>query len=187
MPSLEYKILHPETREPAEVGERGLLLVRGPSVFSGYLGETGALPFVEHDGRRWYDTGDLVSHDDSGWLTFHGRRHRFVKIGGEMISLPAIEEALEEILANPDSDDDGPLLAVNAIQSDQRPELVLVTTQSIDRPTFNRHLRRAGLSPLHNIRRVERVESLPILGTGKIDYQQLLVRLTAAEADPDGQ
>ena len=71
-----------------------MLLVRGPSIFGGYLNYDGESPFVECDGKRWYRTGDLVRQDADGVLTFEGRLKRFVKLGGEMISLPAIEAVL---------------------------------------------------------------------------------------------
>ncbi len=84
----------------AGVNETGMLLVRGPSIFGGYLGDAPD-PFVPFEGRIWYRTGDLVSMAEDGRLTFRGRLKRFVKIGGEMISLPQIEAALLEAFAGP--------------------------------------------------------------------------------------
>ena len=155
----------------------GVLLVRGPSVFSGYLNYDGPSPFVEAGGRQWYRTGDLVHEGPDGWLTFAGRLKRFVKIGGEMISLPAIEAVLDRALRT--ENDEGPILAVTATASEERPEIVLVTTRAVDRDAANRIVREAGLSGLHNLRRVVRVEELPLLGTGKTDYRALegLIRL----------
>ena len=101
-----------------------------------------------------------------GVLVFAGRLKRFVKIGGEMISLPAIEQALEAHYPL----GDGPVLAVAAAGDEQQPELVLLTTLNTDRQEANQALRAAGLSPLHNIRLVQRVEALPLLGSGKTDY-----------------
>jgi long-chain-fatty-acid--[acyl-carrier-protein] ligase len=48
----------------------------------------------------------------------------------------------------------------------------------MEREVVNRYLLEAGLSPLHNIRRVEWVESIPVLGTGKTDYRALTARLS---------
>jgi long-chain-fatty-acid--[acyl-carrier-protein] ligase len=67
----------------------------------------------------------------------------------------------------------GPSIAVEASSQDGRPEIVLFTTLEVDRYTANRHIRRAGLSPLHNIRRVIKLPQLPVLGTGKTDYRAL--------------
>jgi long-chain-fatty-acid--[acyl-carrier-protein] ligase len=95
---------------------------------------------------------------------------RFIKLGGEMISLPAIEAVLEQALSP--SMDNGPSLAVEAAPGEHA-ELVLFTTCELERERINRHLRDAGLSPLHNIRQVRRLESIPLLGSGKTDYRAL--------------
>ncbi len=174
LPSVEHAIVNAETAEPTERGATGMLLVRGPSIFDGYLGATSD-PFVEHDGRKWYRTGDLVSEDDDGVLTFRGRLKRFVKIGGEMVSLPAIESALLERVEA--TEDDGPALAVVASSGDGRPEIVAFAATPLDRQTANDHLRSAGLSSLHNVGRVIRVDAIPLLGNGKTDHRALEARL----------
>jgi len=178
LPNLEYVIMGEESGQPAGPGQTGMLLVRGPSVFSGYLHYDGPSPFTEYAGKSWYRTGDLVESDAAGVLTFRGRRKRFVKVGGEMISLPAIEEALEKSHL-PTDDAQGPVIAIEATPSEERPELVLFTTLELDRETVNAQIRAAGLSPLHNIRQVIRLEALPVLGTGKTDYRALKERLRA--------
>jgi len=170
LPSFERALLHPETNEPVGAGEDGVLLLRGPCVFDGYLGEAKD-PFVEHEGRRWHRTGDLVREDADGVLTFRGRLKRFVKIGGEMISLPAIEAVLAERFGQ--DADDKPALAVEAADDEPRPDLVLFTTRPIERQQANDCIREAGLSPLHHIRRVRPLDELPLLGTGKTDYKKL--------------
>jgi long-chain-fatty-acid--[acyl-carrier-protein] ligase len=171
LPSMEHVLVDVESRRPVALGEQGMLLVRGPNVFKGYLHHDGKQPFVEHDGRQWYETGDLVSEDEQGVLTFRGRLKRFIKLGGEMISLPAIEAAL---LATVDSDKDEAVpLAVEATPDEEHPEVVLFTTFEITREAANKAIREAGLSPLHNIRRLVPVEEIPVLGTGKTDYQAL--------------
>lgn len=164
LPSMRSVLLDVETGQPAAPGKNGRLLVRGPNVFSGYIGEAKS-PFVEFQGQSWYDTGDLM-HEQNGVLIFAGRLKRFVKLGGEMISLPAIEQVLEAHYPAGDR----PVLAVAAAGDEQHPELVLLTTLATDRQEANQALRDAGLSPLHNIRSVQRVEAIPLLGSGKIDY-----------------
>ena len=168
LPSMEGLLLHPETGEPVEDGQPGRLLVRGPNVFAGYLGEAPS-PFKQVGGQDWYDTGDLVTMNDQGILSFAGRLKRFVKLGGEMISLPAIEQVLEQAFADQES---GPLLAVVA-SGDEQPELVLLAITEISRQQANEKIRAAGLSALHNIRRVQQVDEIPLLGTGKTDYRRL--------------
>jgi long-chain-fatty-acid--[acyl-carrier-protein] ligase len=171
LPSVEYAIVEVESGRRAEAGRAGMLLVRGPSIFGGYLNYDGASPFMEFEGKSWYRTGDLVVEGSDGVLTFSGRLKRFVKMGGEMISLPAIEEVLARKFAK--ATDDEPVLAVEATPVELNPELVLFTIRDIDREEVNGCLRAAGLSALHNIRLVRKVEQIPVLGTGKTDYRAL--------------
>jgi long-chain-fatty-acid--[acyl-carrier-protein] ligase len=171
LPSIQWVIVNEDTQRATAVDEAGMLLVRGPSIFKGYLGGSAASPFVQWAGETWYRTGDLVKADATGCLWFVGRLKRFVKLGGEMISLPAIEEVLERAFPSPA--DSGPALAVIARSEDQTPELVLISTRALDRALVNAAIREAGLSGLHHIRAIVQVEKLPLLGTGKIDYQAL--------------
>ena len=175
--SLEYAIVSHESCERMPVGWEGMLLVRGDSVFPGYLNYNGTWPFVEFEGKRWYRTGDLVVEDVESLLNFKGRLKRFVKLGGEMLSLPAIESVLEQHFA--DKDNDGPVLAVAATPEENKPDIVLFCMGNINRESANKVIRQAGLSVLHNIRQVIRIDTMPLLGTGKIDYQSLAVMLAS--------
>ena len=175
MPSLEHVIIDVDTGEEVSRNRAGILLVNGPSVFSGYINYDGKSPFVEYKGREWYKTGDLVSEDNDGVLTFCGRLKRFVKLGGEMISLPAIEEVLTPHFAS--DDDEGPVIAVEATPSEENPELILFTVKDTDRVSVNSCLRDSGLSALHNIRHVIKLNEIPVLGTGKTNYLELKKRL----------
>lgn len=162
-----------------------MLLVRGPNVFDGYLaaaGQTPPDPFVEFEGRRWYRTGDLVRADAQGRLTFAGRLGRFVKIGGEMISLPQMEKVLLDYLARraatagaPEAirEEGGPALAVESVERDGVPEIAVYSVAALTREEANAALRQAGLSALYAVRRVVRLETIPVLGTGKTDYRAL--------------
>jgi len=174
MPSMEYRLVHPETLAVQPDEEPGILVVRGPNVFTGYLENEVKSPFVELEGQQWYNTGDLVVRNDQGGLTFRGRLKRFVKLGGEMISLPAIEEVLASAFAeHGENQGDGPLFAVDAVNPDSHPELVLFSRVATEREQINALIREAGLSPLHNIRLIYRVTEIPLLGTGKTDYRAL--------------
>lgn len=176
LPSLQYAIVHPETGALEKIGNRGLLLVRGPSVFAGYLHGDRKEPFVAFEKKEYFNTGDLVCEDKSGVLTFCGRLKRTIKLGGEMISLAAIESALDKHFPAPNGE--GPVLAVEAASSEDHPEVVLFTTLDMDRETANQSIRQEGLSALHNIRRLKKLNSIPLLGTGKTDYKALKGMLT---------
>jgi long-chain-fatty-acid--[acyl-carrier-protein] ligase len=174
--SVEHVLVDSETGLRVEPGKTGMLLVRGPSIFGGYLHYDGASPFVEFEGKTWYRTGDLVREDPDGFLIFAGRLKRFVKLGGEMVSLPAVEEALLRHFGR--EDDKEIPLAVEATPSESHPELVLFSIKPITREEANAVLGQIGLSPLHFIRQVRQVEKIPVLGTGKTDYRALKALLT---------
>jgi acyl-CoA synthetase (AMP-forming)/AMP-acid ligase II/1-acyl-sn-glycerol-3-phosphate acyltransferase/acyl carrier protein len=177
LPSVEGAIVDLETAGRIAPGETGMLLVRGPSIFGGYLHYSGESPFVTFEGRPWYRTGDLVSLNADGVLFFKGRLKRFIKLGGEMISLPAIEA---ELVRHFREADDGPVIAVEALGTPENPDIVLFAREAVDRALVNTWLREAGLSALHNVRQVVQVDEIPVLGTGKTDYRTLKARHEAA-------
>ncbi len=170
MPSVEYVLRDPETGLRVAPGSAGMLLVRGPSIFSGYLNYSGESPFEEFEGKTWYRTGDIVAEDNEGIFTFRGRLKRFVKLGGEMVSLPAIEEVLLSAFRR--EDEEIPL-AVESTGPETSPEIVLFTTKPVSREQANAAISAAGLSPIHNIRMVKSVDSIPLLGSGKTNYREL--------------
>lgn len=182
LPSVRALILDLETRRPAEPGRTGMLFLRGPSIFGGYLNYGGPSPFETIEGESWYRTGDLVKADEQGRLTFMGRLKRFVKIGGEMVSLPAIEDVLMKAYSRPD--DQGPSLAVVPTSDESHPELALFTIHALDRAQVNKTIQEAGLSGLHNIRIVRDIAQIPVLGTGKTDYRALAQLLDAPGKAP---
>ena len=176
LPSVEVAVVSPyPPYQRLEAGQAGLLLVRGPNVFGGYLSSEGgepSMPFVTLDGQRWYNTGDLVLADQTGLLTFAGRRERFLKLGGEMISLPQLEDVLRRHFVAQDADG-GPCLAVDAVYADEQPQLTLYTTLSVTCAEANAVLQAEGFSGLHMLRHVRHLAALPLLGSGKIDYRRL--------------
>ena len=174
---VQIQIVHPETHEPVPPGGQGLILVRGPSIFAGYLALPENNPFLQHDGASWYNTGDLGFLNELGQLTLSGRLKRFVKIAGEMISLPAMEAALLAAW-QPADDAEGPALAIVAYEADgERPELVLGTIFDKDQDAANEALREAGFGSLARVRRVVTVPEIPQLGSGKTDYRSLKAAL----------
>lgn len=167
---VESRIVHHETHEPVTGGEAGMLLVRGASVFGGYHAYDGPSPFVELEGQQWYRTGDLVSVDDDGYLQFRGRLKRFLKAGGEMISLPAIEAPLQKEYP---ADETGPKVAVEGVETPDGRQIVLFTTLDITLREAADVLLAAGLRGVMRLDEVRKVDAIPVLGTGKTDYKTL--------------
>ncbi|MCE0498406.1 MAG: AMP-binding protein [Methylacidiphilales bacterium] len=171
---VEVLVVDPDSMQPLPPGRRGLLLVHGPTVFSGYLHYDGPSPFHEHGGRRWYITGDLASVDADGFIHFAGRLKRFIKAGGEMISLPALEEPLAVTWP---PDENGPQVAVEGIETPDGRKIVLFTTAGITLAEANSLLTQAGFRGIMRLDEVRRLDRLPLLGTGKTDYKVLRAQI----------
>ena len=146
-----------------------MLHVSGANVFGGYEGG-GDNPFRDFDGKRWYVTGDLAELDPDGYLVFHGRLKRFLKAGGEMISLPALEEPFARKYPPTDA---GPRVAVEGIETDGGRRVVLFTTEPLAATDANALLTAEGFRGVMRLDEVRQVDKIPVLGTGKTDYKVL--------------
>jgi acyl-[acyl-carrier-protein]-phospholipid O-acyltransferase / long-chain-fatty-acid--[acyl-carrier-protein] ligase len=158
------------------VEEGGRLFVKGPNVMLGYLraDEPGVL---EPPPEGWYDTGDIVAMDEQGYIAIKGRAKRFAKVGGEMISLAAIEALAAELWPNNIS-------AVAAIPDERKGErLILVTDKKgAMRADFQAYARSKHAPELMSPAEVIVLDKLPLLGSGKPDLitLQKFVREQAA-------
>jgi long-chain-fatty-acid--[acyl-carrier-protein] ligase len=170
LPGVEVRVVDLETDEPVPRGRMGMLLVSGPTVFPGYLAYEGPSPFRAMDGRRWYITGDLATIDEDGFIHFGGRLKRFLKAGGEMISLPALEEPFSRTYP---PTKEGPRVAVEGIEVEGGRRIVLFTTEEITLRDANAKLLEEGFRGVMRLDEVRRVGHIPVLGTGKTDYKQL--------------
>jgi acyl-CoA synthetase (AMP-forming)/AMP-acid ligase II/1-acyl-sn-glycerol-3-phosphate acyltransferase/acyl carrier protein len=154
--------------------QQGMLLVSGPTIFPGYIGPDTASPFIERDGKRWYVTGDLASIDKDGYIHFAGRLKRFLKIGGEMVSLPALEEPLAQKFPPTDK---GPRVAVEGLEGEGKRKVVLFTTLAITLSQANEILEAAGFHGIMRLDEVRQLPAIPVLGTGKTDYKVLRAKI----------
>ncbi len=145
------------------VAEGGRLYVAGPNVMLGYLrSENPGVLEVPPEG--WHDTGDIVTIDAQGFITIKGRAKRFAKVGGEMISLAAVETLASDLW--PDA-----LSAVAAVPDMRKGERMILFTEKPDatRQAFIAFARQRGASELMAPSEIVIVEKLPLLGTGKLD------------------
>jgi long-chain-fatty-acid--[acyl-carrier-protein] ligase len=177
--SVEIRVVDVETGTPVRAGETGMLLASGPSVFSGYMNHDGPSPFIELEGRRWYRTGDLVAADTDNWLAFKGRLKRFLKAGGEMISLPALEEPFTKRFP---PDDKGPKVAVEGIETPGGRHITLFTTVPLTVREAGQILLEDGLRGVMRLDEVRAIQAIPVLGTGKTDYKSLRSLLAESAA-----
>jgi long-chain-fatty-acid--[acyl-carrier-protein] ligase len=180
LPGVEVRVVDLETEQPLGAGEQGMLWVAGPTVFPGYLGDAPS-PFRERDGKRWYVTGDLAEVDADGYIRLAGRLKRFLKAGGEMISLPALEEPFAKLYP---PTRDGPRVAVEGVESENGRLIVLFTMEPITLREANAKLLEEGFRGVMRLDEVRRVESIPVLGTGKTDYKVLRSWITEGKPQP---
>jgi long-chain-fatty-acid--[acyl-carrier-protein] ligase len=176
IPGVSLLVVHEETHKPLPKGERGLILAKGPNIFSGYLNPGITSPFVTVNGEKWYSTGDLGSLDENDYLTLSGRKKRFIKIGGEMVSLAAIEEAVLDLAVqkNWSTHKEGPLVAVCAQEKNgEKPKIFLFTKYDTTTDEINKSLQAQGFSNLVRVSSVKQVVDIPIMGSGKINYRAL--------------
>jgi len=172
------QIVNPENHsESIADGNTGLILVYGPQVFSGYLNKSVASPFVEKDNVSWYNTGDLGFLDNEKNLHLCGRLKRFIKVGGEMLSIGAVEDAIQKEFFHEDTSP-LPLFAVVSYSDEQsRPQLVLFSTKSLELGQVNTKIRKQGLSNLVKVSRICQIEEIPMTATGKTAWRLLEQKL----------
>jgi acyl-[acyl-carrier-protein]-phospholipid O-acyltransferase/long-chain-fatty-acid--[acyl-carrier-protein] ligase len=154
--------------DPVEgVTEGGRLHVHGPNVMLGYLRADNP-GVLEAPSGGWHDTGDIVTIDEQGFIAIKGRAKRFAKVGGEMISLAAIEALAADLWQ------DALSAAVN-VPDARKGERVLLYTQQKDatRSDFISFARARHASELMVPAEVIFMEKLPLLGSGKVDYMTL--------------
>lgn len=165
LPGSMFRIVDPDTLEPLPVGEDGLILLGGSQIMKGYLNNAvmTAEAVHEQDGLRWYKTGDKGHLDADGFLTIVDRYSRFAKIGGEMLSLSAVEVALGEALGYQEQ----PLAAV-AVPDKKKGERIVLLIEEPAEPV-SRALRKAEIPALYRPSLVVQVEKIPVLGSGKTD------------------
>ncbi len=175
LPGIAARIVHPETMQPLPVGEEGLLLMRGANVMKGYLGKPEMTAKVILEG--WYVTGDMGRIDENGFITLTGRLSRFAKVGGEMVPLERIEEALHEVLGTSER-----VCAVTCVPDEARGERLVVFYQEarlaelqLEIPSWLSKLSGQGLPNLWvpSQRDFYPVHELPLLGSGKLDLKRV--------------
>jgi len=170
LPGVEVCVVDLESKEVLPRCQRGMLHVAGPTVFGGYTGHDGPPPFEEINGKRWYVTGDLAEVDSTGAIVFHGRLKRFLKAGGEMISLPALEDPFAKKFPPTDA---GPRVAVEGIETPEGRRIVLFTNEPLTLQEANALLQQEGFRGVMRLDEVRQVEQIPVLGSGKTDYKVL--------------
>jgi acyl-[acyl-carrier-protein]-phospholipid O-acyltransferase/long-chain-fatty-acid--[acyl-carrier-protein] ligase len=161
---------HPWNGPAVPLGEPGMLLVRGPNIMRGYLGMPEKTADVLRHG--WYCTGDVATMDEDGFLQITGRLSRFSKIGGEMVPHLKIEEKLQEVAGAAEQ-----MFVVTAVPDEKKGERIIVLHKLVEKDLLA-CLEKFAAADLPNLWKPKadaffRVESFPLLGTGKLDLRAI--------------
>lgn len=162
LPAIEYRL-----EKVAGIEEGGKLIVSGANIMKGYLlSDNPGKLIPPKDGQ--YDTGDIVSIDEEGYIKIQGRAKRFAKIAGEMVSLTAVETYLAKLWASNHH-------AIVSIPDAKKGEvLVLITDkQDAERMEISAYAKQNGIGDLSVPKNIKIVDKIPLLGTGKTDYVAL--------------
>jgi acyl-[acyl-carrier-protein]-phospholipid O-acyltransferase/long-chain-fatty-acid--[acyl-carrier-protein] ligase len=174
--NLQTRIVNLESGDVLPPDTTGMLQVKGPSVMKGYYKNLVKTDEVLQNG--WYTTGDIAKIDKDGFIWIVGRESRISKIGGEMVPHILVENEITKIIASRLSDDsEGEVVvaAVSSVTDERRGERLIVLYRQLPIPAEEvcKLLQQAGLPnlwvPLP--RDFFQVESIPILGTGKLDLR----------------
>ncbi len=213
LPGVSVRIVDPaklDLNAPLPVGQSGLLLVRGPNVMLGYLGqpektaevlitapgsaglwpassatEDSRRPEASAPGAKWYITGDIAALDEDGFIQITDRLSRFSKIGGEMVPHIKVEELLHELAGVTEH-----TFVVTSIADERKGERLVVLHKLPD-DRLKVCLEKLTTSDLPNLWKPKadsfvRVEAFPMLGTGKLDLRKVkeVAQSSCATASP---
>ena len=173
--NLQARVVELETGEVLPPDRTGMLQIKGPSVMKGYYKDPAKTDEVLQDG--WYTTGDVAKIDKDGFIWIVGRESRISKIGGEMVPHILLEDEITKIISSRLSDDsEGEIAAaVSSVPDEKRGERLIILYKHLPIPAEEicKLLQQAGLPNLWipYVKDFFQVESIPILGTGKLDLR----------------
>jgi acyl-[acyl-carrier-protein]-phospholipid O-acyltransferase/long-chain-fatty-acid--[acyl-carrier-protein] ligase len=167
LPGVQVRIVGVDSGAELPIGREGKILVKGDLVMKGYFDDLEETSLRVEDG--WYETGDMGLIDEDGYLWHKGRLKRFVKIGGEMVSLVLVESVLESLLP------EGVECCVVEIPDARKgANLAVAVSGKVD----EKHLIAAlakQLPPVAVPRKFVVLEELPKMGSGKVDFRSTTV------------
>ena len=179
LPGTSFRIVDPDSLEELDTGVDGLILIGGSQVMRGYLNDPDKTNEVITviDDKRWYKTGDKGHLDEDGFLYIVDRYSRFAKLGGEMISLTAVEEKIREVLEKPELE----LVAVNLADEKKGEKIVLLINEEIIEDQLRKAMLEANCNPMMIPAELIYEENIPKLGSGKTDFTAARSRALAGQ------
>ncbi len=166
IPGVKVKIVDTNTEQELARGETGKVLVKGEMVMKGYLGDLEETAL--HIRNGWYDTGDMGMMDEQGFLWHKGRRKRFVKVGGEMVSLVRTEELLTSLLP-----DDVYCCVVDVPNQTKGADVVAaVANGDFDQKAILQQLKKQ-LPAIAVPKEFYIIKDIPLMGSGKVNFREV--------------
>ncbi|MGE0830482.1 MAG: AMP-binding protein [Hyphomonadaceae bacterium] len=162
LPAMEWRL-----EEVPGIKEGAKFLIKGPNVMKGYLDPSGS-GAIEAPPAGWHDTGDVVNVDENGYVTIIGRVKRFAKIGGETVSLNAVEWYAQQVWPQNNH------AAVSVPDSRKGERIVLFSDKQDAEPhQLLEWAHKQGAPEIAMPKKIVPVSEIPVLGTGKTDYVAL--------------
>ncbi|MBQ2431177.1 MAG: AMP-binding protein, partial [Campylobacter sp.] len=170
LPGTIVKIVDPNSYEELKNGEQGLVLIGGSQVMKEYYKnpEKTAEVIIENDGVRYYKSGDIGYKDDDGFLFITDRLSRFAKIGGEMISLGAVESALSEIFK-----DEINFACANVSDDKKGEKIVMLYSGELGESEINERIKSSKITGIMQPSVIKKIDEIPVLGSGKVNFKAL--------------
>lgn len=173
LPGIAIRFTCPSTEKPVPIDKQGIIWLRGPNVFNGYLHQPEKSKEVLVDG--WFVTGDVGRVDHDGFLYIEGRISRFSKIGGEMVPHETVEGAILKVLKL-DGESERRIAIVGIPDAQKGEAIILLST--VAGPALEQEcidlrykLLDAGLPSLWCPKAIVPVEEIPVLASGKLDIK----------------
>jgi acyl-[acyl-carrier-protein]-phospholipid O-acyltransferase/long-chain-fatty-acid--[acyl-carrier-protein] ligase len=166
LPGMAAEIRDPDSDQRKSLHDTGMLWLKGPNIFEGYLDAPEQTAEVLRDG--WFKTGDIGRFDEDGFLYIEGRLSRFSKIGGEMVPHETIERKIVAALTTEEHSER--FVAIVGVTDAAKGEaLVLLSSIDVDLPKLRAALAEFGVPNLWIPRILRRVDAIPLLASGKLD------------------
>jgi acyl-CoA synthetase (AMP-forming)/AMP-acid ligase II len=165
--AVELRVSDPVSGAALGAGTAGELWVRGPEMFAGYADTQQTSGVIARGG--WFRTGDLATVDEEGWVRIVGRLKDVIIRGGENISASEVEAALE---AHPDVRHAVAVGYPDPLMG-ERVAAFVEASAPFDLEECRRWFARRGMAKFKTPEKVERLDGLPLLGSGKADRAAL--------------
>ncbi|WP_419774487.1 acyl-[ACP]--phospholipid O-acyltransferase [Halarcobacter sp.] len=172
IPGTKIKIVDPDSFEELKVGEAGMVLISGVQVMKGYLKNKKKTKevIVKLEGRKYYLTGDKGYLDKDGFLFLIDRYSRFAKLGGEMISLGAVEQNIEKLITSDEIE-----FVATSKEDEKKGEKVILLVSNIKEDELEK-LKKDVKEKFDNNLMIPSlykiVDEVPKLGSGKLDFKR---------------